>query len=225
MRIACILFNEISHLFTAEFHQNSPSDPGSGRKNYNFLGQDVSLECMANILGVGKKRFLKARKGLIDLRYGTMGHRPSPKTHSIDRFLFDLHGSVAETLPTEHLSLIRTHITCCGSDFQQKVISGSCSVFMLRFIRPDAPQRVLKEKMPESGASLQVCCELQNSPAEGSDSDDEAFHHDLDDIVLPSEQLATDLTLVQEVEMDRELWLRLLACVVNNRSDIVSIMI
>ena len=91
----------------AELHQHSAGDPGARqRQTYNLLGEDVSLACMSRILGIGKKRFLKAQKGLIDLRYGNMGQRPSPKTHSIDRFLFDLHGSVAETLPTEFVSFI-----------------------------------------------------------------------------------------------------------------------
>ena len=97
--------------FSAKIHQQNDDGgqgPRAGRRNYSILGMPVGLECLANVLGIGKKRLLKASKGIVDMRFVGGILQPSPKTHSIDRFLFDLHGSVAETLPTQHLVRI-----CC----------------------------------------------------------------------------------------------------------------
>ena len=69
--------------------------------------------------------------------------------------------------------------------------------------------------MPAASQQLEVCCELESGCAEASDSDEESngFGDD-NDILCDSEQLTDDLCLVQEIEMDREAWLRLLACMV-----------
>ena len=57
------------------------------------------------MLGVGGKRLARAMKGILDMTFSQKGSgvRLCPKSSSVDKFLFDLHASVAETLPTELL--------------------------------------------------------------------------------------------------------------------------
>ena len=90
-----------------KLHENASSSSASGKSSYCILGENVGLECLSGVLGISKRRMLKAKTCAIDLRFGDHC-RPSPKTHAIDRFLFDLHGSIAETLPTQSLSSLNT---------------------------------------------------------------------------------------------------------------------
>ena len=89
--------------------QVQPDDEADGprlpqKQQYEILGFPIALECLATLMGVGKKRFLKASKGVIDLRFGGGVLQPCKKTNTVDKFLFGLHGSIAETLATELLA-------------------------------------------------------------------------------------------------------------------------
>ena len=68
---------------------------------------EIGLECLASVMGIGKKRLARARLGQLDMRFSDVGKqiRLAPKQASVDKFLFDLHASVAETLPTESLGI------------------------------------------------------------------------------------------------------------------------
>ena len=60
-----------------------------------------------------------------------------------------------------------------------------------------------------SGGSLHARCDLKQQMVElGSDSDASSDGGSVDDLVVGAEQLENDTNLVQEVEMDRQLWLR-----------------
>ena len=62
----------------------------------------MGFECLASVIGIGSKRLRKALAGTPDMRYHQFGGgvRLTPKTNHVDKFLFQLHGTVAETLPT-----------------------------------------------------------------------------------------------------------------------------
>ena len=74
---------------------------GVGKCKYELLGVPVGLKCLAAVLGIGVNRLRRARSGNLDHRYAKMGGgvRQSPKTDSVDRFLFELHSMIAETMP------------------------------------------------------------------------------------------------------------------------------
>ena len=74
----------------------------SRRTSYQLLGVKVGFECLASVLGIGSKRLRKALAGTPDMRFKQFGGgiRATPKTNDVDKFLFGLHGTVAETLPT-----------------------------------------------------------------------------------------------------------------------------
>ena len=76
-----------------------------GKRQYELLGHMVGPKCLAALLGMGVNRLQKALSGQLDMRHSQFGGgvRQSPKTDSVDKFLFDLHGTIAETLPTECL--------------------------------------------------------------------------------------------------------------------------
>ena len=101
-------------LFTSKMHSLGSQQPAARRRSYEFLGQAISLDCLACLLGVGKKRMLKAMAGRLDMRFAETGGsvRRSPKTDSIDRFLYQLHSSVAETLPSGLLVSSKSVCVC-----------------------------------------------------------------------------------------------------------------
>lgn len=74
------------------------------RRQHQLLGVTLGAECLAGVLGMGTKRLRKAQRGVPDMRFKEFGGtiRHTPKANSVDKFLLDLHGTVAETLPTEY---------------------------------------------------------------------------------------------------------------------------
>ena len=70
---------------------------------------------------------LKAMAGRLDMRFAETGGsvRRSPKTDSIDRFLYELHSSVAETLPSGLLVSSKS-VCVCVCVF---VFGCDCSVY------------------------------------------------------------------------------------------------
>ena len=86
--------------------------PTRGRRSYEFLGQTIAPDCLASLLGMGKKRLLKAMSGNLDMRFAETGGsiRQSPKTDSVDKFLYDLHSSIAETLPSGFLGMSKRFV-------------------------------------------------------------------------------------------------------------------
>ena len=72
---------------------------------YEMMGVEVGRTCAAIVLGVGQKRLARAMNGSLDMRLSQTGGgvRLCPKSATVDKFLFDLHGSIAETLRTEFL--------------------------------------------------------------------------------------------------------------------------
>ena len=97
------------------------ADPASSSKRrsphqYQLLGVDVGRDCLTNVLGISGRRLQKAQAGVPDLRFSQYGGgvRQSPKTDSIDKFLFQLHGTLAETLPTGKLVSIEWHRILCS---------------------------------------------------------------------------------------------------------------
>ena len=95
----------------AEIHQLAdPSEKqGKTRSKYELVGVEIGLPCLCSVLAVGNKRLLRAKQGAPDLRFTEFGAgaRLCPKTSTVDKFLFDLHSSIAETLPTE---LLRSYL-------------------------------------------------------------------------------------------------------------------
>ena len=79
----------------------------SRRSKHKLLGVPIGPQCLAAVLGIGTKRLARAVTGQLDLRFSELGGaaRLSPKTDTVDKFLLELHGSVAETLPTQLLGL------------------------------------------------------------------------------------------------------------------------
>ena len=75
---------------------------------------ELAPDCLAAILGLGRARLQKAARGELDKRFAELGGgiRYAPKMGSVDRFLLELHGSVAETLPTE--PPCGTSVQVCG---------------------------------------------------------------------------------------------------------------
>ena len=49
---------------TTKLFSQTEADSGSGRRSYELLSKPVGLECLTCILGIGKKRLLKAQRGL-----------------------------------------------------------------------------------------------------------------------------------------------------------------
>ena len=85
----------------AKIHQLADECKHEGRKEYGLLGESVSPKCLSAVLAVGKRRFHRASKGMLDGRFGQFGGgvRQSPKCDTVDKFLLEMHASVAETLP------------------------------------------------------------------------------------------------------------------------------
>ena len=77
-------------------------DDSQSRKSYELLGIQVGRTCLCSVLGIGKNRLCKAAAGFIDTRFSANValHRACPKPRSVDKFLLQLHGTVAEILPT-----------------------------------------------------------------------------------------------------------------------------
>ena len=73
------------------------------RRRWSLLDQELAPDSLAAILGLGRARLQKAARGELDKRYAELGGglRYAKKMSAVDRFLLELHGSVAETLPTE----------------------------------------------------------------------------------------------------------------------------
>ena len=103
------------------------------KRQYRLLGHTVGPKCLSAVLGVGMNRLQKVLNGALDMRHSQFGGgvRQSPKTDSVDKFFFELHGTIAETLPTECFRAVAHFFYC-------PVISG---------------QRVLKI-IPEHSTSL-----------------------------------------------------------------------
>ena len=180
------------------------------RHSYELLGQEVGLECLSAILGVGKKRVLKCQKGLIDMRYGEQMSRLSPKSLSVDRFLLDLYGTVAETLPTQNPVSIKDFRDCyLLSTLERRPIGTVPEPHpAIRFIQPNRPSRQLKEQRPLDEV-LHLSCQLQDERAIVSDDDHEFDGDNNDpDVTLPPEQISQDLDLAAEMELDQQLWFR-----------------
>jgi hypothetical protein len=97
----------------AKIHQLADECKHGGRKEYELLGEVMSPKCLT--LAIGKRRFQRASKGMLDGRFGQFGGgvRQSPKCDTVDKFLLEMHASVAETLPSGRLGQIsiwpRTH--------------------------------------------------------------------------------------------------------------------
>ena len=88
------------------------SDGRKTRREYQLLGDDIGAACLQSILAVGPKRFWNCINGIADMRFTAWGGgvRQSPKTSSVDKFLYELHGNVAETLPTESLECKKSRL-------------------------------------------------------------------------------------------------------------------
>ena len=95
-------------------HSLCADKPATKKRSYEFLGQVIAPDCLASILGIGKKRMMKAMAGRLDMRFSETGGsvRRSPKTDSVDRFLYELHSSVAETLPSGFLVSSKSLSVC-----------------------------------------------------------------------------------------------------------------
>lgn len=89
---------------------------------------EIAPDCLAAILGLGRARLQKAARGELDKRYAELGGglRYAPKMAAVDRFLLELHGSVAETLPTE---------PPCGTLVQVCVLDGRVDAFLCLIAR------------------------------------------------------------------------------------------
>ena len=99
--IRCCTMFGLTQLHQQCDEESTSSSSSRRRHDYDLLGEEVGLDCLACILGIGKKRILRCQKGHVDMRYGEQALRLNPKATSVDRFLLDLYGSVAETLPTQ----------------------------------------------------------------------------------------------------------------------------
>ena len=81
----------------------------------------------------------------------------------------------------------------------------------MRFLKPQQSARNLKRKASGVTAQqLQLVCRFGRNPSDGQRSDDELEFNDdaAQDVWLPRETLEQDMDLVQEMEMDRDLWQR-----------------
>ena len=147
--------------------------------------------------------------GLVDLRFGKQPLRLSEKTKTIERFLFDLHGSIAETLPTECHGLIV--IDCITRGFLLLIeFRLGCQP---RFLRPEKRRKHLKPKLPRGAQPSDVLCQLEDDNAGTQQDSDVGSNSEVEeDVMLPPENLQQDDTLVQEMEMDRQIWLRCDRC-------------
>mgnify|MGYP001821674192 CR=1 FL=1 len=98
----------------AEIHQLAEECKHGGRKEYELLGESISPKCLSAVLAVGKARFQRASKGMLDGRYARFGGgvRQTPKADTVDKFLLEMHASVAETLPTGFLGMVTKHFHC-----------------------------------------------------------------------------------------------------------------
>ena len=209
-----ISFRGVLFLFRpAQLHHQCDDESASSSSNrrcgYQLLGQEIGLDCLGSILGVGRKRILRCQKGFIDKRYGEQLHRLSPKAASVDRFLLDLYGSIAETLPTQNPGLPIVPLSQLLIWDLLKIdplkLKDLCHQ-ALRFIQPNRPSRKLKPEAPHE-VSI-VTCEMGDDPSHFSDDELESDNGSDMDLVLPPEQLSEDLDLAAEMELDQQLWFR-----------------
>ena len=128
---------------TSKMRGLATDQPTGGRRSYEFLGQTIAPDCLASLLGIGKKRLLKAMSGNLDMRFAETGGsiRQSPKTDSVDRFLYELHSSIAETLPSGFLGMskrlvfivlfvsVSVHVCLCASKTWHMVSKALSEVF------------------------------------------------------------------------------------------------
>ncbi|CAE7749170.1 unnamed protein product [Symbiodinium sp. CCMP2456] len=115
---------------------------------------------------------------------------------TIDRFLLELHGSVAETLPTEPFG----EALQWGFCLVHGPVNANCSL-QPRFLRKPSRRR-------KDPSNLKLECNLGSRPQAESDAESLDTGDDINDVavVLPPEQMQEDESLVQEMEMDRLLW-------------------
>ena len=126
------------------------------RIQYQLLGIDLGPECLAGVLGMGTKRFRKAVRGVPDMRFSQFGGsvRECPKSNSIDKFLFDLHGTVAETLPTEFLGIVSVNgfpVSRCFMRLPR--ISAHLCRFEPESVCAKVPRRQVPQKLQATGHS------------------------------------------------------------------------
>ena len=58
---------------TSKMHSLGAEQKTTGRRSYEFLGQTIAPDCLASLLGMGKKRLLKAMSGNLDHRFAETG--------------------------------------------------------------------------------------------------------------------------------------------------------
>ena len=99
------------------------ADESQSRKSYELLGINVGRTCLCSVLGIGKNRLCKAAAGQIDTRFASNVplHRTCPKARNVDKFLRQLHGTVAEIMPTGQESY---PLFCQEGCFHHGVLGG-----------------------------------------------------------------------------------------------------
>lgn len=80
-----------------------------GLFRYEIAGVRVCMEAFCCLLGIGVKRLLKAKKGLMDMRlkidgHGTSRMKPDAPFTRVDRFFAEMYQTAAEALPDGSVS-------------------------------------------------------------------------------------------------------------------------